>query len=174
MMQFDVPSKHVKLLICIYQNKLLKWEYFMKINYELQIFFQIYINFLKTYKRVKIFRVLQNSKFTHFQSIFKYFDINVHILIFSFYNREVSMQPWDTWRRITGIITFTIQWRDLIGWEIRMQSITCVRKPPRLLLSSKTTACRSADLRTVKFTRELSEVRALTTVKEDRLIAVAV
>lgn len=42
MMQFDVPSKHVKLLICIYQNKLLKWEYFMKINYELQIFFQIY------------------------------------------------------------------------------------------------------------------------------------
>lgn len=93
---------------------------------------------------------------------------------FVFYNREVSMQPWDTWRRIIGIITFMTQWKDLIGWEIRMQSITCVRKLPRLLLSSKTTACHSADLRTVKFTRELSEVRVLTTEKEDKPIAVAV
>lgn len=40
----------------------------------------------------------------------KKFDINVEFkFFFVFYNREVSMQPWDTWRKIIGIITFTTQ-----------------------------------------------------------------
>ena len=49
--------------------------------------------------------------------------------------------------RMTGDGTSTTLLRAVIGLEIRMQSITCVRKHPKLSLSLSHMACHSAEPR---------------------------
>ena len=68
------------------------------------------------------------------------------------------MQHSETCTSTIGGGTSTIQLRVAIGSEIRMLSITCVRKHPKLLLSSSPTVCLSAEPRRERSINALSEV----------------